>query len=200
MFEHSFKYIIIGPSGVGKSCILLQFTDQKFLDNHVLTIGVEFGIRAVQIDGKDIKLQIWDTAGQESFRSITHSYYRGSHGCLLVYDITRRETFEFMRSWLSDVRSNAPNVVVVLVGNKLDLEKDREVSYEEGAAFAEEHDLIFIESSAKTAQNISTAFLRSAEVIYDKVKMGSVSKEESIGYSQMNKREEPQQKDSDCKC
>lgn len=119
---HTCRYIIIGDTGVGKSCLLLQFTDKRFQPVHDLTIGVEFGARLVNIDGKQIKLQIWDTAGQESFRSITRSYYRGAAGALLVYDITRRETFDHLASWLEDARQHAnPNMTIMLIGNKADL-------------------------------------------------------------------------------
>ena len=139
-------------AGVGKSCLLLQFTDKRFQHVHDLTIGVEFGSRMVSIDDKQIKLQIWDTAGQESFRSITRSYYRGAAGALLVYDVTRRDTFEHLASWLEDAKQHAnPNMTIMLVGNKADLEHRRAVAKEEGAAFAEEHGLLFLETSAKTS-------------------------------------------------
>lgn len=122
LFLLSRRYIIIGDTGVGKSCLLLQFTDKRFQPVHDLTIGVEFGARLINLDGKQIKLQIWDTAGQESFRSITRSYYRGAAGALLVYDITRRETFDHLASWLEDARQHAnPNMTIMLIGNKADL-------------------------------------------------------------------------------
>lgn len=109
-------YIILG---VGKSCLLLQFTDKRFQPVHDLTIGVEFGARMITIDSKQIKLQIWDTAGQEAFRSITRSYYRGAAGALLVYDITRRETFNHLTTWLDDARQHSnSNMVIMLIGNK----------------------------------------------------------------------------------
>ncbi|XP_059952507.1 ras-related protein Rab-2B isoform X2 [Mesoplodon densirostris] len=141
-YAYLFKYIIIGDTGVGKSCLLLQFTDKRFQPVHDLTIGVEFGARMVNIDGKQIKLQIWDTAGQESFRSITRSYYRGAAGALLVYDITS------------------------------DLESRRDVKREEGEAFAREHGLIFMETSAKTACNVEEAFINTAKEIYRKIQQG----------------------------
>uniref|UniRef100_A0A3Q0QRU2 RAB2A, member RAS oncogene family n=1 Tax=Amphilophus citrinellus TaxID=61819 RepID=A0A3Q0QRU2_AMPCI len=143
---------------VGKSCLLLQFTDKRFQPVHDLTIGVEFGARMITIDGKQIKLQIWDTAGQESFRSITRSYYRGAAGALLVYDITRRDTFNHLTTWLEDARQHSnSNMVIMLIGNKSDLESRREVKKEEGEAFAREHGLIFMETSAKTASNVEEA-------------------------------------------
>jgi len=142
-YAYLFKYIIIGDTGVGKSCLLLQFTDKRFQPVHDLTIGVEFGARMITIDGKQIKLQIWDTAGQESFRSITRSYYRGAAGALLVYDITRRDTFNHLTSWLEDARQHSnSNMVIMLIGNKSDLEARREVKREEGEAFAREHGLV----------------------------------------------------------
>jgi len=132
-YTHLFKYIIIGPSGVGKSCLLLQFTDKRFHADHDLTIGVEFGARLITIDNQQIKLQIWDTAGQESFRSITRSYYRGAHGALLCYDITRRETFNHLKGWLAEVQEHSnKEMVIMLIGNKSDLEHKRAVTFEEG--------------------------------------------------------------------
>jgi Ras-related protein Rab-2A len=173
--DYLFKYIIIGDSGVGKSCLLLQFTDKRFEPVHDLTIGVEFGARMVVIESKQIKLQIWDTAGQESFRSITRSYYRGASGALLVYDVTRRETFDHLRTWLDDARqvSNA-NMTIMLIGNKCDLETKRQVSVEEGQSFASEHGLVFLETSAKTAHNVDDAFMKTANVIYQKIQSGSL--------------------------
>ncbi|KAF7639051.1 IPPc domain-containing protein [Meloidogyne graminicola] len=159
--------------GVGKSCLLLQFTDKRFQPVHDLTIGVEFGARMITIDGKQIKLQIWDTAGQESFRSITRSYYRGAAGALLVYDITRRDTFNHLTSWLEDARQHSnSNMVIMLIGNKSDLEARREVKREEGETFARENGLVFMETSAKTAANVEEAFIDTAKEIYRKIQEG----------------------------
>jgi len=173
-YAYLFKYIIIGDTGVGKSCLLLQFTDKRFQPVHDLTIGVEFGARMItSIDGKQIKLQIWDTAGQESFRSITRSYYRGAAGALLVYDITRRETFNHLTAWLDDARQHSnSNMTIMLIGNKSDLEHKRAVSTEEGRQFAKENGLIFIETSAKTAANVEEAFIETARAIYEKIQQG----------------------------
>jgi len=172
-YSYLFKYIIIGDTGVGKSCLLLQFTDKRFQPVHDLTIGVEFGARMVNVEQKQIKLQIWDTAGQESFRSITRSYYRGAAGALLVYDITRRETFNHLLNWLEDARQHAnPNMTIMLIGNKSDLTHRRAVTTEEGAAFAAEHGLVFMETSAKTAHNVEDAFINTASNIYSKIEQG----------------------------
>mmetsp|Transcript_12865 Transcript_12865/g.17650 ORF Transcript_12865/g.17650 Transcript_12865/m.17650 type:complete len:205 (+) Transcript_12865:136-750(+) len=172
-YAYLFKYIIIGDTGVGKSCLLLQFTDKRFQPVHDLTIGVEFGARLINIDHHQIKLQIWDTAGQESFRSITRSYYRDAAGALLVYDITRRESFNHLGRWLEEARQNGnPNMTIMLIGNKSDLEHRRAVTTKEGEIFAQENGLVFLETSAKSAQNVETAFIKTAENIYEKIKEG----------------------------
>ncbi|WCJ21215.1 Ras-related protein Rab-2A [Euphorbia peplus] len=187
-YDYLFKYIIIGDTGVGKSCLLLQFTDKRFQPVHDLTIGVEFGARMVTIDSRPIKLQIWDTAGQETFRSITRSYYRGAAGALLVYDITRRETFNHLTNWLADAREVAnPNMTIMLVGNKSDLANRRAVSREEGEQFAQENGLLFMEASARTAQNVEEAFIGTAGKILRNIQDGvfDVSNESSgikVGY------------------
>ncbi|KAA3459420.1 ras-related protein RABB1b [Gossypium australe] len=193
-YDYLFKYIIIGDTGVGKSCLLLQFTDKRFQPVHDLTIGVEFGARMVTVDGRPIKLQIWDTsvsAGQESFRSITRSYYRGAAGALLVYDITssctfegsctelqvvnliRRETFNHLASWLEDARQHAnPNMAVTVIGNKCDLSQRRAVSKEEGEQFAKDYGLSFLETSARTSQNAEEAFIMTAAKIVQNIQEG----------------------------
>ena len=167
---------------MGKSCLLLQFTDKRFQHVHDLTIGVEFGSRMVSINDRQIKLQIWDTAGQESFRSITRSYYRGAAGALLVYDITRRDTFEHLSSWLEDARQHAnPNMTIMLIGNKSDVAHKRAVSREEGEEFAREHGLVFLETSAKTSDNVEEAFINTASVICEKIDDGLDVSNESHG-------------------
>lgn len=182
-YSYVFKYIIVGDSAVGKSCLLLQFTDKRFKSTHDLTIGVEFGSRTVQINDKSIKLQIWDTAGQESFRSITRSYYRGSIGALLVYDITKRQSFENLQKWLEEMKENAySKMTTILIGNKVDLENERQVSFEEGQAFAKKHDLVFFETSAKSSHNVEKAFLAITQKIYTNLENGEYNiHKESIG-------------------
>lgn len=173
-YAYLFKYIIIGDTGVGKSCLLLQFTDKRFQRVHDLTIGVEFGSRMVTINNQQVKLQIWDTAGQESFRSITRSYYRGASGALLVYDVSRRETFESLQGWLEDARAHANEyMTITLVGNKADANsQQRQVSEEEGLRFARENGLLFVETSAMTSTNVEGAFIETARVICSKIEEG----------------------------
>lgn len=172
-YDYLFKFLIIGRAGSGKSCLLHHFIENKFKEDSSHTIGVEFGSRIVNVGGKSIKLQIWDTAGQEAFRSITRSYYRGAAGALLVYDITRRETFNHLTTWLEDARQHSnSNMVIMLIGNKSDLDSRREVKKEEGEAFAREHGLVFMETSARTAANVEEAFINTAKEIYEKIQEG----------------------------
>eukprot|EP00906_Rhabdomonas_costata_P034699 RCo048809 len=171
--EYTFKYIIIGESSVGKSCLLHQFTDHEFLENTVSTMGVEFGNRVVEINGHLVKLEIWDTAGQERFRAVARSYYRGTAGAILVYDITSRESYNQLARWLTDARNlTNPNTVMMLVGTKVDLEDKREVSYEEALRFAEENGLVLFETSAKTGRNVEPAFLGTARRILENIQNG----------------------------
>jgi len=186
-WDYVLKFIICGDAGVGKSSLLVRLTDQRFLANTEPTLGVEFGSKLITIpeEGKTVKLQCWDTAGTESFRSITRSYYRGAAGCLLVYDVTNRTSFTDARSWLADVREHAdPHLTCILVGNKIDLcdaGKQREVTTEEGDAWAKEEGLLFVEASAKSGHNVEQAFLAASRDILDKVKKGVFDQGQSPG-------------------
>ncbi|KAL9255041.1 Ras-related protein, partial [Drosera capensis] len=164
--DYLFKLLLIGDSGVGKSCLLLRFADDSYVESYISTIGVDFKIRTVEQDGKTIKLQIWDTAGQERFRTITSSYYRGAHGIIIVYDVTDQQSFENVKQWLSEIdRYASDNVVKLLVGNKSDLTSNRVVSYESGKEFADEIGVPFLETSAKNASNVEEAFMTMASEI-----------------------------------
>ncbi len=163
------SFVVIGDTGVGKSCLLLQFVDRRFSAVHDLTIGVDFGSRIIELEGERVKLQIWDTAGQESFRSIARSYYRDAAGALLVFDVTRRETFAQLERWLQETKQFASQqICITLVGNKADLSKKRAISKEEAEKFAEQFDLVYVETSAKTADGVDEAFLGTAERVNKK--------------------------------
>ncbi|KYR03006.1 Rab GTPase [Tieghemostelium lacteum] len=169
-----FKFLIIGDPSVGKSCLLYRFTDNKFKNQSTHTIGVDFASKVIEVGGKPVKLQIWDTAGQERFRSVTRSYYRGSAGVILVYDVSSRESYNHITNWLSDARALASkDVTIILVGNKSDLNADREVSFLEASRVAQENDLLFLETSALSGDGVEEIFLKCARSIVSKIDAGS---------------------------
>ncbi len=169
-YDYLFKLLIIGDSGVGKSCLLLRFADDAFTNSYISTIGVDFKIRTLNHEGKTLKLQIWDTAGQERFRTITSSYYRGAHGIVIVYDVTNMKSFENVSAWLEEINKFAtPGHNKLLIGNKCDEKNLREVSFEEGRNFAETHHMSFIETSAKLSVNVDRAFTNLALAIRDRM-------------------------------
>ncbi|KAJ7268957.1 ras-domain-containing protein [Mycena rebaudengoi] len=187
-WDYVLKFIITGDAAVGKSSLLVRLTDQRFLANPNPTLGVEFGSKLVTLppDNTIVKLQCWDTAGTESFRSLTRSYYRGAAGCLLVYDVTSRRSFENVRMWLGDVREHADKAVsCILVGNKRDLcegdDTKRQVPTEDAERFAQEEGLLFVETSAKSGDNVEDAFVRAASDILDKVRKGAFDDNKSLG-------------------
>ncbi|KAG5323743.1 RAB10 protein, partial [Acromyrmex heyeri] len=168
-YDLLFKLLLIGDSGVGKTCILFRFSDDAFSTTFISTIGIDFKIKTVELRGKKIKLQIWDTAGQERFHTITTSYYRGAMGIMLVYDITNEKTFENIVKWLRNIDEHAnEDVEKMILGNKSDMEEKRVVSTEKGEAIAREHGIRFMETSAKANINIDRAFSELAEAILDK--------------------------------
>jgi len=155
-YDYLFKLLIIGESGVGKTCLLLRFTDDSFTANHLTTIGIDFKIKIISLNGKLIKLQIWDTAGQERFRTITKTYYKGAHGIILTYDVTDQNSFKNIRNWIKQIEANAQtNVCKVLVGNKCD-KPDRVVTEEEGKKLAEDFNMSFFETSVNEVFNFLT--------------------------------------------
>ncbi|XP_062196553.1 ras-related protein RABA5c-like [Phragmites australis] len=168
--EYLFKVVIIGDSAVGKSNLLSRYARNEFNLHSKATIGVEFQTQSMDIDGKEVKAQIWDTAGQERFRAVTSAYYRGAFGALLVYDISRRSTFDNVGRWLQELNTHSDTTVAkMLVGNKCDLENIREVPVEEGKALAEAEGLFFMETSALDATNVKTAFEIVIKEIYGNV-------------------------------
>ncbi|KAF5187738.1 Ras-related protein raba5c [Thalictrum thalictroides] len=168
--EYLFKVVIIGDSAVGKSNLLSRYARNEFNLNSKATIGVEFQTQSMAIDGKEVKAQIWDTAGQERFRAVTSAYYRGAVGALIVYDITRRTTFDSVARWLDELNTHSDTTIArMLIGNKLDLANIRDVSVEEGKALAEAEGMFFMETSALDSTNVKTAFELVIREIYNNV-------------------------------
>jgi len=173
--DHLFKIVLVGDSGVGKSNLLLRFTRDTFSAEEKTTIGVEFATRVLPMpDGKKVKAQIWDTAGQERYRAITNAYYRGAVGAILIYDVTRRDSFLNIPRWLRELRDHAnEDIVLLLVGNKSDMCKSdsgvREVTQAEGDDLAKQYKITRLETSAKTGENVDDAFNQVIRTIYQNV-------------------------------
>ncbi|XP_057322379.1 ras-related protein Rab-37 isoform X2 [Microplitis mediator] len=158
------KTILLGDSGVGKTSLLVQFDTGSFSGNFAATVGIGFTNKVVNVDDTRIKLQIWDTAGQERFRSVTHAYYRDAHALLLLYDVTNKTSFDNIRAWLGEIREYAQNdVVIMLLGNKSDCGNERVIKVEDGKRLADEYQVPFMETSAKTGLNVELAFLAIAK-------------------------------------
>ncbi|KAM7540144.1 hypothetical protein Aperf_G00000046829 [Anoplocephala perfoliata] len=169
-YDHLFKLMLIGDSGVGKTCILFRFVDDSFSSSFISTIGIDFKIKTVEIEGRRIKLQIWDTAGQERFQTITASYYRGAMGIMLVYSVTCRKSFDNISKWMSNITNLASeDVEKIIVANKSDKADQRQVTAEEGLAIAEKYDVQHFETSAMNGTNIEAAFYELTRAILKKV-------------------------------
>ena len=167
--DYLFKVLLIGNSGVGKSSILSRYADNYFEEQNMPTIGVDFKINQTEIDGKVVKLQIWDTAGQCRFKTITQSYYRGSHGIIVVFDVTDRESFSGVQRWMQQVEENCQNVSCILVGNKSDLTSKRAVTFDEGQELADHFMIRYVETSAKESKNVDSAFTMMTREIKNRV-------------------------------
>ncbi|XP_069140127.1 uncharacterized protein [Argopecten irradians] len=169
-YDYLFKYLLIGDSGVGKSCLLLRFADDVFSETYISTIGVDFKIRTVDLDNKVVRLQIWDTAGQERFKTITASFYRGSHGIMLVYDVSDMESFQNIGMWVEEAKKyGGSDATMILVGNKSDMTTKRTVTYEMGKEYADRLGIPFMETSAKQSTNVETTFLTMASELKTKL-------------------------------
>ena len=175
-YDHMFKIVLIGDSGVGKSQIFSRYTSDSFIDDSKATIGVEMATKSVKKDGKIIKSQIWDTAGQERFRAVTNAYYRGAAGACVVFDITSRKSFENVNMCLQEIKESAAEneLVIMLVGNKSDLQDCREVTQEQAADYASKKQIAYIETSAKDGNNIDLAFDSLINEIYSLLKVAGV--------------------------
>lgn len=169
-YEYLFKIVLIGDSSVGKTNLLSRFTRNEFNPDSKATIGVEFATRTLDVDGTKVKTQIWDTAGQERYRAITTAYYRGAVGALVVYDITKADTYDSVSRWLKEMEENADdNIVIALVGNKSDLDHMRQVPTEEAQNFATEHNLLFTETSAFNSDKVDFTFKQLVQNIHEMV-------------------------------
>ena len=169
-----YKVLLLGDSTVGKTCFLKKYTDKTFQDVHMSTIGLDYRVKTMTLkSGKVVKLQIWDTAGQDRFRAITKNYYKGANGIILIYDVTSIQTYENVKNWITQIREEAsPNVIIYIAGNKIDLEEERKIKTEEGKKLAEELGLPFFETSAKTGVNINESFedlVEKIDVVYSKL-------------------------------
>ncbi|XP_064595726.1 ras-related protein Rab-8A-like [Liolophura sinensis] len=158
-FDYLIKLLLIGDSGVGKTCILCRFADDSYNSTYITTIGIDFKVKTIELDGKRIKLQIWDTAGQERFRTITTAYYRGAMGILLVYDITSEKSFDDIKEWMANIEEHAADgVEKMILGNKCDMDEKRKIARERGTRLAINYGVKFTETSAKNNVNIDEAF------------------------------------------
>lgn len=173
--EFVYKLLILGDSSVGKTCFLLRYCDNLYNENHIATIGVDYRVKNIEIENSKIKLQVWDTAGQDRFKSITKSYYKGAHGILLLFDITSRESFHNIRSWVDTIKNNTViGAPIILIANKIDLTDSRVISKEEAEEFANSKDLIYIESSARLNTNVKESFMMLCKKIHDEKIVESV--------------------------
>ena len=169
--EIVYKVLLLGDSSVGKTCFLLRYCDKSFQDVHLSTIGLDYRLKSMTLkNNKNIKLQIWDTAGQDRFRAITKNYYKGANGIILIYDVTNMQTYENVKNWISQIKEEAnPNVIIYLVGNKIDVPDDqRLVKAEDGQKIADEFNLPFNEASAKDGTNVNEIFQELLEEIDEK--------------------------------
>ncbi|KAH0542617.1 hypothetical protein FGG08_003025 [Glutinoglossum americanum] len=180
-YDYLFKLLLIGDSGVGKSCLLLRFADDTYTESYISTIGVDFKIRTIELDGKTVKLQIWDTAGQERFRTITSSYYRGAHGICVVFDVTDMDSFNNVKQWLQEIdRYATEGVNKLLVGNKSDMSDKKVVEYTVAKEFADSLGIPFLETSAKNATNVEQAFLTMARQIKERMGTTTVNNKPTV--------------------
>ena len=198
-YDYLFKAVLIGDSGVGKSNLLSRFVQDSFSTDNKTTIGVEFAAKTIETEGKRVKAQIWDTAGQERFRTITSAYYRGADGIIMVYDVTARESFNHVKEWLVEVDKYASaDTCKLLIGNKSD-RSDRQVSEQDGLSLARELGMPFLETSARTAENVEAAFVRMATQLIT-MRNHDKEEEEKAKVNLKKQQEVAQQGAAGCNC
>ena len=162
-----YKILLLGDSEVGKSCFLMRYADNVFVDNYITTIGLDYKLKYIQLDsGQVIKVQLWDTAGQDRYRTIAKNYYKGSHGILLLYDVTKTSSFENIREWIKDIREEVyEKAIIFLIGNKIDKKDQIKIKTEDAEKLAEEFNIPFFEASAKSGENVDEIF----KALYKKI-------------------------------
>ena len=169
-YQHLFKLIVVGAGKVGKTSLTIRFAEDRFRESYLPTLGVDFLTKTVTLNGKIIKIQIWDTGGQEFVMSLLPFYFSGAAGAILVYDITNRNSFNSLEYWLKQIRNNAGGIPVTLVGNKIDIGDQRKISLDEAQTYAKEKKLIYIETSAKTGISVPDLFANVIEIIMENEK------------------------------
>ena len=194
--DQNYLFLTIGESGVGKTCILRRFVENKFLKNHLATIGIDFKTKTLNINNQEIKLKIWDTAGQERFRNITTQYYKGADGIVLVYDVTEESSYDKIRDWMEQILYNTQrdDIGLVLLGNKCDMEP-RTVTEEQGNKMAEELKISYFETSALNGQGIKEAF---EQLTRDIMKKKGVGVGNNDGGVELKNSKKKKGKGSDC--
>ena len=186
-YDVLFKIVLIGDSFVGKTNIMSKYLMNEFHEDSKATVGVEFGAKKFDIEGKSVKAQIWDTAGQERYKSITTTYYKGAKGALIVYDITRKETFDSVDRWISELlNSGDKNMTMLLIGNKCDLDNQRQVTKEQGEEKAKAFKVAFLETSASSGENLDVAFEMIMKEVYSKCK-NELDEDDGMEEMQMGK-------------
>jgi Ras-related protein Rab-1A len=185
-YEYNYKILLLGDSSVGKTCLLLRYSDDTFMDNHISTIGLDYRLKIVNISPQtNVKLQLWDSAGQDRFKAITKNYYKGAHGIVLIYDITSELSFMNIKNWISQIREYTNDVKIILVGNKIDLPESRVISYEEGSRLAKDYKIKFFECSAKNNIGVADIFSYLVDEIYEANK--DIQKESGVNVSEKTK-------------
>jgi len=188
-----YKILLLGDTSVGKSCLLLRFCDNSFQESHLTTIGLDFRLKTINLkDDRKVKIQIWDTAGEDRFRSITRNYYKGAKGILLIFDVTDKETFTHVRDWIERIHEESPEgITICLVGNKIDMNESRVISNEEGKKIADEFKIPYFETSAKSnigVEEVFTYLVKEVDTIYMNEHKEEVGRKTVLNQKTKNKK------------